>query len=127
MGGNVGAQSATVVVRSIALGHIDGKQKAKTVFREFRVGLTLGILYGTFLGVVAFLLYGSRYSPKFAVVVGVGMCVSMTIASTMGSIEPIIFDHFGIDPATATGPLITTITDILTVFCYFTLATILLL
>ncbi|MBI3252844.1 MAG: magnesium transporter [Candidatus Omnitrophica bacterium] len=126
MGGNVGSQSATIVVRSIALGHINGHQKIKTIFREMRVGLMLGILYGTFLGLVAYVLYGSRYHFHFSVVVGLGMCVSMTIAATMGSIEPILFDKLGIDPATATGPLITTITDILTIFCYFALATLLL-
>jgi magnesium transporter len=126
MGGNVGAQSATIVVRSIALGHINGHQKFKTVFRELRVGLTLGICYGILLGGVAWALYGSRYGMNFPFVVGIGMCISMTTAATMGSIEPILFDRFGVDPATATGPLITTITDILTVFCYFALATVLL-
>ena len=126
MGGNVGSQSATIVVRSIALGQVNGHQKMKTIFREMRVGLMLGIVYGIFLGGVAYVLYGQRYTAEFSVVVGLGMCISMTIAATMGSIEPIVFQHFGIDPATATGPLITTITDILTVFCYFTLATVLL-
>ena len=55
------------------------------------------------------------------------MCLSMTIAATMGAVEPIIFDRLGIDPATATGPLITTITDILTISSYFGLATLLLM
>ncbi len=127
MGGNVGAQSATIVVRGIALGQINGHQKFKTVSREMRVGLSLGIIYGVVLGVVAYLLYGARYGYHFSLVVGLAMCISMTIAATMGAIEPILFNHFGIDPATATGPLITTITDILTVSCYFALATALLL
>ena len=127
MGGNVGSQSATIVVRSIALGQVNGHQKFKTIFREMRVGLMLGILYGTFLGLVAYVLYGQRYTIEFSYVVGLGMCISMTIAATMGAIEPIIFDRLGIDPATATGPLITTITDILTIFSYFTLATLLLI
>lgn len=123
MGGNVGSQSATIVVRSIALGQVNGHQKIKTIFREMRVGLLLGITYGIVLGAVAYVLYGSRYSAGFSIVVGMAMCISMTIAATMGAIEPIIFHRFGIDPATATGPLITTITDILTVLCYFSLAT----
>lgn len=127
MGGNVGSQSATIVVRSIALGQVNGHQKLKTIFREMRVGLMLGLAYGVFLGIVAYVLYGQRYTVKFAVVVGMSMCISMTIAATMGALEPIIFERLGIDPATATGPLITTITDILTIFSYFTLATVLLL
>ena len=127
MGGNVGSQSATIVVRSIALGHVNGNEKFKTIYREMLVRFMLGIIYGAVLGVVAHFLYGDRYSHAFPLVIGLAMCISMTTAATMGSIEPMIFDHFGIDSATATGPLITTITDILTVFCYFTLATILLL
>jgi len=123
MGGNVGSQSATIVVRSIALGHVNGHQKLKTIFREMRVGLLLGIFYGLFLGVVAYALYGQRYHIVFSVVVALAMCTSMTIAATMGAIEPILFDRLGVDPATATGPLITTITDILTVSSYFALAT----
>ena len=128
MGGNVGSQSATIVVRSIALGQVkEHHKRLRTIFREMRVGLMLGIFYGIVLGIVAYVLYGTRYSYEFPMVVGLGMCISMTIAATMGAVEPMIFDHFGIDPATATGPLITTITDILTIFCYFTLATLLLL
>ena len=92
-----------------------------------RVGLFLGLIYGSFLAVVAYVLYGSRYSIRFSFVVGAAMCVSMTIAATMGAIEPILFDRIGVDPATATGPLITTITDILTVLAYFALATLLLM
>lgn len=126
MGGNVGSQSATIVVRSIALGHVDGKKKFKTVFREMCVGLSLGLIYGICLGVVAYFLYGERYTANFAIVVGMAMCISMTIAATMGALEPMIFHRIGIDPATATGPLITTITDILTVLFYFGLATLLL-
>lgn len=127
MGGNVGAQSATIVVRSIALGQVNGQQRMKTILREMSVGLSLGLCYGIFLGVFAHLLYGNRYGIEFSLVVALAMCVSMTIAATMGSIEPIIFHHIGIDPATATGPLITTITDILTVLFYFTLASLLLM
>jgi magnesium transporter len=127
MGGSVGSQSATIVVRSIALGQVNGHQKLKTIFREMRVGLIFGLTYGTFLGIVAYLFYGQQYTLGFAVVVGMSMCISVTIAATLGAIEPIIFERFGIDPATATGPVITTITDILTIFSYFTLATALLL
>lgn len=127
MGGNVGSQSATIVVRSIALGQINGNQKSRTVLREFSVGLFLGVIYGVCLGVAAFFLYGARFGIEFSLVVAVGMCTSMTVAATMGAIEPILFDRFGIDPATATGPLITTITDIISLSTYLAFATVLLL
>lgn len=128
MGGNVGSQSATIVVRSIALGQINTPhQKLRTFLHEARVGLMLGVFYGVFLGVVAYLLYGSRYHWEFSLSVMIGMCTSITVAASMGALEPIFFHRIGIDPATATGPLITTITDIISNLAYYSLATFLLL
>lgn len=126
MGGNVGSQSAMIVVRSIALGQLNGHQKIRTVTREMKVGLLLGLVYGILLGGVTYLLYGSRYHISFSVVVAVGMCTSMTVAATMGAIQPLVCDRLGLDPATATGPLITTLTDIITLFTYLSFATFLL-
>ena len=128
MGGNVGSQSATIVVRSLALGHLENKkEQLKAIFREFRVGIMLGGIYGLSLAGFAYTIYGHQYGYQFGVVVAIGMATSMTVAATMGSIEPIIFHRIGIDPATATGPLITTITDIISNFTYLTLATLILL
>lgn len=126
MGGNVGSQSATIVVRSIALGQINGHRKMTTVLREAGVGLTMGLVYGVLLGLIAYLIYGSRYHLEFSIVVAVGMCTSMTIAAVMGAAGPILLDQLEIDPATATGPLITTFTDIISNLTYFALATALL-
>ena len=123
MGGNVGSQSATIVVRSLALGHIQGKaEEIKAIFREFRVGVMLGGIYGLLLAGFAYSIYGHQYGYKFGIVVAIGMSTSMTVAATMGAVEPILFHRLGIDPATATGPLITTITDIISNFTYFSLA-----
>lgn len=127
MGGNVGSQSATIMVRSLALGQMNGAARSATVFREFRVGLLLGAIYGTLLGAFAYLIYGNHYGLHFSFVVAVGMCTSMTVAATMGAIGPLFFEKIGVDPATATGPLITTTTDIISHFTYFALATLLLL
>ena len=128
MGGNVGSQSATIVVRSLALGHLENRlDQVKAIFREFRVGVMLGVIYGLALAAFAYMVYGRQYGIEFGLVVAVGMGTSMTVAATMGAVEPIIFHRLGIDPATATGPLITTITDIISNFTYFALATSLLL
>ena len=127
MGGNVGSQSATIVVRSLALGQINGHRKGRTIFREMRVGFLLGLIYGVLIGIIAYVIYGDRYHLVFSVVVGVSMCVSMTTAATMGAIGPIVLDRMGADPATATAPMITTLTDILTILTYFSLATLLLM
>ena len=128
MGGNVGSQSATIVVRSIALGQINTpSQKLRTFLHEARVGLILGVSYGLFLGMMAYFLYGSRYGWGFSLAVMIGMFTSITVASSMGALEPIFFNRIGIDPATATGPLITTMTDIISNLVYYSLATFLLL
>jgi len=124
MGGNVGSQSATVIIRSLALGHFETKKDwARVVWREFSVGVMLGGLYGLALAAFAYLVYGHQYGIEFSIVVAVGMGTSMTVAATMGALAPIIFHRVGIDPATATGPLITTITDIVSNLTYFALAT----
>lgn len=126
MGGNVGSQSAMVMVRALATGQTIGRG-LRAVFREFRVGLVLGICYGVILGGAAYFLFGDRFSTSFLFVVGSGMCLSMTVASTIGAIGPLLFQKFGIDPATATGPLITTTTDLISTSTYLLLATLILL
>ena len=98
----------------------------KTIFREMRVGLLMGLIYGVTLGAIGYLIYGAQHGTQFSLVVAVGMCTSMTVAATMGAIGPILFDRVGIDPATATGPLITTLTDVITVLTYLSFATFLL-
>ncbi len=128
MGGNVGSQSATIMVRSLALGHLESKiDQVRAILREFRVGVMLGVIYGLALSLFAYTVYGHQYGVEFGLIVAIGMGTSMTVAATMGAIEPIVFHRLGIDPATATGPLITTITDIISNFTYFALATLLLL
>ena len=123
----MGSQSATVVVRGLATGELRPEEWKRIVFLEFQVGLLLGVTYGVVVGVFAQLLYGVHLGWTFSSVVAVGMVTSMTVASTMGSVEPFVFRHFGIDPATATGPLITTITDLISTSTYLALATFILM
>jgi magnesium transporter len=126
MGGNAGSQSATVTVRSIALGNLNRQKKIGVIFREFGAGLCMGSFYGAALGFIAYLVYGPQYGPNFSIVVGSAMCTAMTIAATMGALGPMLFDRIGVDPATAAGPIVTTTTDIVSNFIYFTMATVLL-
>ena len=79
------------------------------------------------VGGFAYGLYGERFGGYFALVVCLGMFTSMTVAATIGAVEPFIFQRLGIDPATATGPLITTTTDLVATFSYLALATAILL
>lgn len=126
MGGNVGTQSATIIVRSMALGHWNRQQKVRTIIREFGVGLSLGVFYGALLGTLAYLFYGDQYGIHFSIVVASAMCTAMTVAATMGALGPMLFSKFGIDPATAAGPIVSTTTDIFSNLIYFAMATILL-
>ncbi|MBI4352787.1 MAG: magnesium transporter [Candidatus Omnitrophica bacterium] len=126
MGGNVGSQSAMIMVRSIALGTVNGNGKFRAVFREARVGFLLGLCYAVILGLAAFFLFGRSFSDIFPVIIGLSICVSMTVAATIGSVGPLLLQRVGVDPATATGPLITTTTDIISTSFYFVIATVML-
>ncbi|MCP4024495.1 MAG: magnesium transporter [Desulfobacteraceae bacterium] len=126
MGGNIGTQSSTIVVRGIATGKIDIQDFAKIVGKELAVGTILGIVYGVFIGVVAKILYAAEpFSWSLAIAVGLGIISSMSIASLVGSMIPLIMERFNIDPAVATGPFVTTSVDIVSVYCYFMIATLL--
>ncbi|MBD3272634.1 MAG: magnesium transporter, partial [Elusimicrobia bacterium] len=127
MGGNVGSQSSTIVVRGLATGYIKVNELAKVFFKEVRVALILGIGYGILLAVAAFVLYGMQLSFQFPLVVGLGIIFSITFASTLGAMLPMLFKRIGIDPAVATGPFVSTITDIMSIVIYFSMAGILLL
>ncbi|MEN8200287.1 MAG: magnesium transporter [Thermodesulfobacteriota bacterium] len=120
MGGNIATQSSTIVVRGIATGRINMGQFRKIVFKEMRVGIILGVLYGSFLGVLAFFGYAE---PKLlGLVVGLSIFFSMAMAATVGTVIPLILKRFDIDAAVATGPFVTTAIDILGVLAYFLIA-----
>ncbi len=121
MGGNIGTQSSTIIVRGLATGRVDFENSTKILFKEIRVGLILGILYGILLGIFAVFRF-LDVSPMLGVVVGLSICASMIIAATIGSLVPLILNRFDIDPAVATGPFVTTAIDILGVALYFIIA-----
>lgn len=128
MGGNIGVQSSIIVVRGLALGHVDLDEVWGTVLKEIKVGLALGLSYGALLGIVAHMKYSSTAGELglIGVVAGGGICLSMTIAATLGAILPVIFKKMNIDPAVATGPMVTTAVDVIGLSVYFVLATLVL-
>ncbi len=127
MGGNIGTQSSTIVVRGIATGRININDFAKVVSKEIAVGLILGIIYGIFIGVIAKLTFAAEpFSLSLAFAVGLAILSSMSIAALVGSMVPLVLEKFHIDPAVATGPFVTTSIDIVSVYCYFMLASVLL-
>lgn len=120
MGGNIATQSSTIIVRGIATGRVNINDFLRLILKEMRVGIMLGIVFGIFLGVVAFLTHAE---PKLlGLVVFISMFFSMTLAATIGTLIPLIMKRFDVDAAIATGPFVTTSIDILGVIVYFTVA-----
>ncbi len=120
MGGNIATQSSTIIVRGIATGRVNINEFLKVVFKELRVGIILGIVYGLFLGVVAYLGYTE---PKMlGLVVGLSIFFCMVMSATVGAFIPLVLKRFDIDAAIATGPFVTTSIDILGVLMYFWVA-----
>ncbi|MDT8440706.1 MAG: magnesium transporter [Desulfuromonadales bacterium] len=120
MGGNVGGQSATIVVRGFATGRIDSSTLRQVFFKELRVGILMGAVCGLVVGVVAFIWHGNAY---LGLVVAVAMLAAMTVAACMGVIAPSTFKRFGIDPAIASSPFVQTANDITGILIYFATAT----
>ena len=123
MGGNIGTQSSTIVVRGLATGRLSVRDIWPVVLKELSIGVILGLVYGLLIGSVAHLRY-SMLSLAFAV--SLAVISSMSIAALIGSLVPMGFARVNIDPAVATGPFVTTAIDILSVSFYFLIATTLL-
>ncbi|MGD8366871.1 MAG: magnesium transporter [Desulfobacterales bacterium] len=123
MGGNIGTQSSTIVVRGLATGRIGLSDFRKVLGKEFATGIILGVFYGLLIALVAHFRYSMA---AVAVSVGVAVLSSMSVAALVGSLVPMTFARFNVDPAVATGPFVTTAIDIISVFFYFQIATLLL-
>ena len=120
MGGNIGTQSSTIVVRGLATGRFNIRDIWSVVYKEMSIGSILGFVYGLILGSVAQFQYSLN---SLAVSVGLAVLCSMSIAALVGSLFPMLFARINIDPAVATGPFVTTSIDIISVFFYFKIAT----
>ena len=128
MAGNVGTQSLAVTVRLISDEKLSFKEKLLLIFKEVRIALTNGLLLGilSFLAIGAYIALSKHtgWDYAFAVsgCVGAALVLSMLISGFVGTSIPLIFDKIGIDPAVASGPLITTINDLVAVVTYYGLA-----
>lgn len=126
MGGNIGTQSATIIVRGLATGVVELRQFREVVGREVLGGLIMGAGYGLVVGGAASLFglgdNGGVVAASYGLVVGLALAASMTVAAAIGSALPLVFERLHIDPAVATGPFVTTSVDILGTLTYFVLA-----
>ena len=133
MAGNVGTQSLAVTIRVLMDENLTGKQKIGLLSKEIKIGLLNGVLLAimalTFLGVYIHLFknYGWLNSFMISGCVGTALIVAMVISSMVGTVIPMFFHKIKIDPAVASGPLITTVNDLVAVVTYYGLSMIFLI
>ncbi len=128
MAGNVGTQSLAVTIRVLMDENLTGKDKLKLVIKEMKVGFCNGALLGILalvcLGVYIALFKGYAFGTAMVIsaCVGVSLLVAIVISSLIGTLVPMLFHKMKIDPAVASGPLITTVNDLVAVVTYYGLA-----
>lgn len=133
MAGNVGTQSLAVTIRVLTDEALSGKDKLRLILKEMRVGacngLLLGIISCVFVGLYIHFVKGEAllFSMQVSGCLGIAMLVSMMFSSLTGTVIPMAFKKIKIDPAVASGPLITTVNDLVAVVTYYGLAMLLLL
>jgi len=124
MAGNTSLQSATTTVRRLALDTLPRSRFFRHVLRELLVALLMGIVCGSVASGFALVF---KHDPLIGVALGLAMAIGMAAASLLGAAMPLALDLVGIDPAVASGPLVSTINDSLALSVYFVVATIVLL
>ncbi len=117
MGGNIATQSSTIIVRGIATGRVNMNALFRVIFKEMRVGVILGFIYGLFLGALSYFLH--QEMQLLGLVVGIAIFCTMIMAATLGTLIPLVLKRFDFDAAIATGPFVTTAIDIVGVLMYF--------
>jgi len=117
-GGNAGAQSSTTIVRSMAVGDVQPSDFVRTLLREGRVGFLLGAM----LGLLSYLPVSLYAGYALALVVSLTLVSICTLASVVGSMMPLAARFFGVDPAVASAPFVTTIVDATGLLVYFMIA-----
>ena len=133
MAGNSGTQSLAVTIRVLTDENLDFKKKRKLFFKETRIGLMNGLIIGSLsfgaLGLYMMLFRHLPWNAAFGVsgCAGIALVTAMFIASGIGTLVPLIFKKLKIDPAVASGPLITSMNDLIAVVTYYGLCWILLL
>jgi len=120
MAGNTSLQSSTTTVRRLALDTLPRSRFPHHVFREVAVALLMGIICGAVASALAMLFH---HNPLIGIALGPAMAIGMSAASLLGAAMPMVLDIVGVDPAVASGPLVSTINDSLALAIYFSVAT----
>jgi magnesium transporter len=120
MGGNVGLQSSTLIIRGLATGVVELTDVSAVFFREVKIGLLMGIACGVILTVVGW----AWHQAFLGMVVGASLIIAFLVSTSMATIMPIFLKRMGVDPAVAAGPFVTTANDITGITIYLSLATV---
>lgn len=128
MSGNVGIQCSTILVRGMSLGELSPGQRTNAIIKELFIGLLTGVVFGTLCALIVFSLNISGIyhlgSQQYSIVsmVGFGILGACLTATTLGAFSPFFFVKFGIDPAVASGPIVTAFNDVLSTLMFFLVA-----
>jgi magnesium transporter len=124
MGGNAGTQSMTVAVRALATRELTGKNARRVLWREVVVGVLNGGAFGIIMSLVVAFWFGV---PMLAAVIAMAMMLTLAAAAFAGIVLPLALERMGVDPALASGPFVTTVTDVVGFFAFLGLASLVLL
>jgi magnesium transporter len=119
MGGNVGLQSSTLIIRGLATGLIELTDVRTVFFREIKVGLLMGFACGVILTIVGWIWH----QAFLGMVVGISLVIAFMVSTSMATFMPILLKRMKVDPAVAAGPFVTTANDITGITIYLSLAT----
>lgn len=120
MAGNTGTQALAVAVRGLATGEIEKESRWKLILREAGTGMITGATCGL---VVMLMIYFWKGQLFLGMLVGISIVSALFVATLAGSLVPLLMHRLKIDPAVASGPFITTVNDLISIFIYFQIAT----
>jgi magnesium transporter len=128
MSGNIGIQCSTVLVRSMALGVVTPGNRRKSIYKEILIGMMAAVCFGVLCGILVYSLgFGgmagqAEASLSTALIVSVGLVGACLAGTLLGVLSPFFFSRVGVDPAVASGPIVTAFNDFLSMAIYFVIA-----
>lgn len=128
MSGNVGLQSSTILVRGMSTGELSAGSRGDAIARELGIGMLIGVIFGVTCGILVYSFNtlaindGISDALMLGTTVACGVLVACMTATTLGAFSPFFFSRFGIDPAVASGPIVTAFNDVLSTLMFFLVA-----
>ena len=128
MSGNVGIQCSTILVRGMSTGEISSGSRKGAIGNEIGIGLLIGLVFGCLCGFAVFVLnhfgihHAGTYPFGIGLTVSLGLLGACMVATTLGTFSPFFFARMGIDPAVASGPIVTAFNDVLSTLMFFLIA-----